>query len=136
MLGERDPEIYGTTTLAEINRELKRRGKLQKAVVECRQSNSEGELVTWVQSAGASFQALLINPGGYSHTSVALRDALEVCSAPAIEVHLSNIYAREDFRKTSLTSARCIGVISGFGAQSYYLALDAALAHVTASARP
>ena len=94
------------------------------------QSNLEGEIVTLVQQARGRYQAIVINPGGYSHTSVAIRDALEACGVPAVEVHLSNLYAREPFRHASLTAARCVGVISGFGPRSYELGLDAALAHV------
>ena len=130
LLGTRDPAIYGTTTLDEINRELMRRGKERGALVEAVQSNLEGEIVTHVQNARTGYDALLLNPGGYSHTSVAIRDALDCCGVPAVECHLSNIHAREDFRHTSLTAAKSIGLISGFGARSYYLGLDAALAHV------
>lgn len=107
-----------------------RRGKERGAFVSSMQSNIEGEMVDAIQGAAASYQALLINPGGYSHTSVAIRDALDACALPAVECHLSNIHAREEFRATSLTAAMCIGLISGFGAESYYLGLDAALAHV------
>ena len=130
LLGTRDPSVYGTTTLDEINQELMRRGKERGATVSSMQSNIEGEMVDAIQGAAAGYQALLINPGGYSHTSVAIRDALEACGLPAVECHLSNIHAREEFRATSLTAGMCIGLISGFGAESYYLGLDAALAHV------
>lgn len=133
LLGERDPALYGSTTLAEIDRELARRAALLGARVRSVQSNVEGELVTAVQNARTWADAMIINPGGYTHTSVALRDAIEVSGLPAVEVHLSNIYAREPFRHTSLTAARCIGQICGFGAQSYYLALDVALSHVKVS---
>lgn len=130
LLGTRDPSIYGTTTLDEINDELMRRGKALGVVVDACQSNLEGEIVGHIQAARGRYQALLLNPGGYSHTSVAIRDALEACSVPAVECHLSNIHAREEFRHTSLTAAKSIGLISGFGARSYYLGLDAAVAHV------
>ena len=133
LLGERDPALYGSTTLAEIDRELARRAALLGARVRSVQSNVEGELVTAVQNARTWADAMIINPGGYTHTSVALRDAIECSALPAVEVHLSNIYAREPFRHTSLTAARCIGQICGFGAQSYYLALDVALSHVKVS---
>ncbi len=126
----RDPSVYGTTSLDDINQELMRRGKERGAIVSSMQSNIEGEIVDAIQGAAARYQALLINPGGYSHTSVAIRDALDACGLPAVECHLSNIHAREEFRHTSLTAAMCIGLISGFGAESYYLGLDAALAHV------
>ncbi len=127
LLGTRDPAIYGTTTLAEIDAELHRRAAARGAIVECAQSNHEGELVTLIQQARGRFDAILMNPAAYTHTSIALRDALEAVALPAVEVHLSNLHARESFRHVSLTAARCVGQISGFGAQSYFLGLDAAL---------
>jgi 3-dehydroquinate dehydratase-2 len=130
LLGTRDPAVYGTTTLAEIDARLRARGRERGVEVECQQSNLEGELVSAIQSATGRYDAIVINPGGYTHTSVAIRDALDACGVPAVEVHLSNIHARERFRHTSLTAARCIGQISGFGANSYVLGLDAALDHV------
>jgi 3-dehydroquinate dehydratase-2 len=130
LLGTRDPAVYGTTTLDEINEELMRRGKERGVQVDAVQSNLEGEIVEHIQKARGRYVALLLNPGGYSHTSVAIRDALDACAVPAVECHLSNIHAREEFRHTSLTAAKSIGLISGFGARSYYLGLDAALSHV------
>jgi 3-dehydroquinate dehydratase-2 len=130
LLGTRDPTLYGSATLAEIDDRLRTCAGARGAEIDCVQSNIEGEIVTLVQQARGRYQAIVINPGGYSHTSVAIRDALEACGVPAVEVHLSNIYAREPFRHTSLTAARCVGVISGFGPRSYELGLDAALAHV------
>jgi 3-dehydroquinate dehydratase-2 len=130
LLGSRDPTLYGSATLAEIDARLRERAAARSAEVDCVQSNLEGEIVTLVQQARGRYQAIVINPGGYSHTSVAIRDAIEACGVPAVEVHLSNLYAREPFRHTSLTAARCIGVVSGFGPRSYDLGLDAALAHV------
>jgi 3-dehydroquinate dehydratase II len=130
LLGSRDPSLYGSATLAEIDDRLRARAVARGAEIDAVQSNLEGEIVTLVQQARGRYQAIVINPGGYSHTSVAIRDALEACGVPAVEVHLSNLYAREPFRHTSLTAARCIGVISGFGPRSYELGLDAALAHV------
>lgn len=130
LLGTRDPSLYGTTTLAEIDAELGRRAAARGASLESVQSNIEGELVSAVQRAATDFDAVVLNPAAYTHTSVAIRDAIEACGVPVVEVHLSNIHARESFRHTSLTAARCVGQISGFGAQSYYLGLDAALAHV------
>lgn len=135
LLGTRDPAVYGTTTLAEINAELTARAAARGAQVETVQSNLEGELVDLIQSARGRFDAIVINPGGYTHTSVAIRDAIEAVALPTIEVHLSNLHAREPFRHTSITAARCVGQISGFGAQSYYLGLDAALAIVEVSRR-
>jgi 3-dehydroquinate dehydratase-2 len=130
LLGSRDPTLYGSATLPEIDGRLAERARARGAEVDCVQSNIEGEIVTLVQQARGRYQAIVINPGGYSHTSVAIRDALEACGVPAVEVHLSNLYAREPFRHASLTAARCVGVISGFGPRSYELGLDAALAHV------
>ncbi len=134
LLGTRDPAVYGTTTLAEIDAELARLAKKHDAKVRCVQSNLEGELVDRIQEAKTWANAIVINPGGYTHTSVAIRDAIEAVGLPTVEVHLSNIHAREPFRHGSITAAKCIGQICGFGAQSYYLGLDAALAHVEASA--
>jgi 3-dehydroquinate dehydratase-2 len=135
LLGTRDPATYGSTTLAEIDAELARRAASRGAVVRSAQSNVEGELVTLIHEARGWADAIVINPGGYTHTSVAIRDALDAVQLPAVEVHLSNIHAREPFRHNSLTAAKCVGQICGFGAQSYYLGLDAALGHVEATAR-
>ena len=130
LLGTRDPLIYGTTTLAEIDAELARRASARGAALESFQSNHEGALVDAIQGARGRVDVIVINPGAYTHTSIAIRDALEGVALPAVEVHLSNLHAREDFRRESLVAARCVGQISGFGAQSYYLGLDAALAIV------
>jgi 3-dehydroquinate dehydratase II len=135
LLGTRDPAVYGTTTLAEIDAELARRAAARGATVTCVQSNLEGEIVDAIQGARGTANAIVINPGGYTHTSVAIRDAIEAVALPTIEVHLSNIHAREPFRHTSITAARCVGQICGFGAQSYYLGLDAALTIVEGSPR-
>lgn len=127
LLGTRDPAIYGTTTLAEIDADLARRAAARGADVTCVQSNLEGALVDAIQGARGTCDAIVINPGGYTHTSVAIRDAIEAVALPTIEVHLSNLHAREEFRQTSITAARCVGQICGFGARSYSLGLDAAL---------
>ncbi len=130
LLGTRAPEIYGRTTLADINVELLRRAAALGVELDAFQSNHEGELIDQIQVAATRYDAIVINPAAYTHTSVAIRDALEATSLPAVEVHLSNIHAREPFRHTSMTAARCVGQICGFGAQSYYLGLDAAVTHV------
>jgi 3-dehydroquinate dehydratase-2 len=130
LLGTRDPTHYGTATLDEIDLRLRDRARACGAECVSVQSNLEGEIVDLIQDARGQFDAIVINPGGYAHTSVAIRDAIEAVGVPTIEVHLSNIHAREPFRHTSLTAARCIGLISGFGPRSYELGLDAALAHV------
>lgn len=135
LLGTRDPAVYGSTTLAEIDGELARRAAARGVELRSAQSNIEGELVELIQRARGWADAIVINPGAYTHTSVAIRDAIDAVSIPTVEVHLSNIHAREAFRHTSLTAPKCIGQISGFGAQSYYLGLDAALGHVEASSR-
>ena len=127
LLGSREPEIYGRDTLADIDAGLDALATELGVAVEARQSNHEGELVTWIQQAGAEgFGAVIINAGAYTHTSVAVRDALTACGLPVIEVHLSNIHKREEFRRTSLISEVVVGQIAGFGPQSYLLALRAA----------
>ena len=135
LLGTRDPATYGTTTLAEIDAELARRARARGADLRSAQSNLEGELVQLIQGAKRWAHAIVINPGGYTHTSVAIRDAIDAVALPTIEVHLSNLHAREEFRQTSITAGKCIGQICGFGAQSYYLGLDAALALLEGGAR-
>ena len=127
LLGEREPEIYGRTTLAEIDARLRELGAKRNAVVESFQSNHEGVLVDRIQAARRTQQAIIINPGGLTHTSVALRDALVACELPVIEVHLSNIHAREEFRQRSLVAGIALGQISGLGAKGYELALEALL---------
>ena len=135
LLGTRAPEIYGSLTLNDIEAEMMRRAEAHGAELRSAQSNFEGELVALIQLARNWADAIIINPGAYTHTSVAIRDAIEAVGLPTVEVHLSNIHAREEFRAHSITAARCIGQISGFGAQSYYLGLDAALSHVEGSRR-
>jgi 3-dehydroquinate dehydratase-2 len=125
LLGEREPEIYGSMTLSELSNSLIDYGKLLGLEVISQQSNHEGVLIDLLQGARISTKGVVINAGGYTHTSVALRDAISAIRIPVVEVHLSNIYAREEFRRTSLISQVCKGVISGFGWQSYHLALQA-----------
>ncbi len=123
MLGKREPEIYGSLTLADINKKLGREAKELGAEVEFFQSNSEGEIVGRIQGAMGSADGILINPGGYTHTSVAIRDAILSIGLPVVEAHISNIYKREDFRQKSYVSGVALGVVSGFGAESYSLGL-------------
>ena len=126
LLGTREPRIYGTQTLAEINANLERRAKALKLELDIRQSNHEGELVDWLNEALARASAVIINAGGYAHTSIAIRDAVAALPIPVIEVHLSNVYAREHFRRQSMIAQVARGSIVGFGALGYVLALDAA----------
>jgi 3-dehydroquinate dehydratase-2 len=128
LLGEREPEIYGRVTLAQIDAELRRLGDEIGLVVDSFQSNSEGALVDRIQAARGQYQALVINPAAYTHTSVAIRDAIQMLGIPVVEVHLSNVYRREPFRHHSTIADVVDGRIMGFGPESYYLALRAAAA--------
>ena len=127
LLGLREPEVYGRTTLNEIEANVKQKASKHGSEVEFRQSNLEGELVSWVQQAKGRFDVIILNAAAYTHTSVALRDAIAAVGVPTIEIHLSNVYAREEFRHRSLIAPVCRGQITGFGANSYYLAFEAAL---------
>jgi len=135
LLGKREPDIYGTVTLDEINRRLSSLAGELGIEVSFFQSNHEGELVQKIQEAMGAFQAIVINPGAYTHTSVALRDAISSTGIPTVETHLSNIYRREEFRKHSYISGVAVGQIAGFGPDSYLLALRAAAAHVKNSGK-
>ena len=126
LLGTREPEVYGRLTLADIEAEVRAHAVRLAAEVTFRQSNVEGELVTWIQSAKGVFDVIVLNAAAYTHTSVALRDAISATGVPTIEIHLSNIHAREEFRHHSLIAPVCKGQICGFGAKSYILGLEAA----------
>ncbi len=128
LLGKREPGLYGHTTLEEIEARATALGAELGLKVEFFQSNSEGALVDAVQSASGRAAAIVINPAAYTHTSIALRDAITAVGLPTVEVHLSNVHAREGFRHTSLTAPACRGVIAGFGAEGYLLALRAVTA--------
>jgi 3-dehydroquinate dehydratase II len=124
LLGKREPEIYGYLTLEEINERLVRLGQKLNIEIQCKQSNHEGELIDALHNARTWAQGVILNAGGYTHTSVALRDAISAIVIPVVEVHLSNVYAREEFRHFSMISAVCKGKVIGFGWRSYTLALQ------------
>ena len=126
LLGQREPDVYGNINLVDINRNIEEKAKNLGLEIKIVQSNHEGELVDAIQQAVNWAECIIINPAAYTHTSVAIRDALSAIDIPAIEVHLSNIYKREDFRQKSFIAPVSIGQISGFGENSYYLALEAA----------
>ena len=128
LLGTREPAIYGSTTLADIEARLRARATAAGVDLEFRQSNHEGDLVTWIQQAGAAGAGVILNAGAYTHTSVALRDAIAGSGARVVEVHLSNVHARESFRHHSFISPVAAGIILGFGALSYDLAFEALIA--------
>jgi 3-dehydroquinate dehydratase II len=127
LLGQREPGIYGWATLAEIEAKVGERAKGLGADIRFRQSNVEGELVSWIQEAKGSWDVIVLNAAAYTHTSIALRDAIAAVGIPTIEVHLSNTAAREEFRHKSLIAPVCRGQIVGFGAYTYELALEAAV---------
>lgn len=128
LLGEREPSVYGKETLSDIEKTLRK--AFPKVQIELRQSNVEGELVNMIQAARKKFDGVVFNPGAYTHYSIALRDAIAAISIPVVEVHLSNIHAREDFRKNSMIAPACIGQISGFGGHSYVLGITALLRYL------
>ena len=126
LLGKREPEIYGTLTLAQIEQRIRALAKELGIEIEVRQSNSEGELVTWIQEASNKFGAIVINPAAYTHTSLAMRDAVSAVGIPTVEIHISNIHKREPFRHHSFIAEVAVGQIAGFGVDSYLLGLRAA----------
>lgn len=130
LLGIREPEIYGRTTLSDVNSALAALGQSLRCDITAKQSNHEGQLIDWLHEARATQAGVVINPGGFTHTSVALRDAIAGIGLPVVECHLSNIHAREPFRTHSYTAAACVGSVMGFGVKSYELALQALLAHL------
>ncbi len=128
LLGTREPAVYGQASLADVNRAVQDHARRRGVRAVCRQSNHEGELVDWTQAAAREgFQGIVFNPGALSHYSIALRDAVASVQVPVVEVHLSNIHAREEFRHRSVVAAAAVGQISGFGPRSYLLGLDALL---------
>jgi 3-dehydroquinate dehydratase-2 len=127
LLGQREPEVYGRATLADIEAKVRERARELKVEIDFRQSNQEGELVGWIQEAKGKFDVIVINAAAYTHTSIALRDAIAAVAVPTIEIHLSNVHAREEFRHKSLIAPVCRGLICGFGQKSYILALEASV---------
>jgi 3-dehydroquinate dehydratase II len=130
MLGRREKEQYGSFTLQQLEEKIKLAAQAKGCEALFMQDNCEGCLIDAIQQAQETCDAIVINPGAYTHTSYAIRDALACCGVPAVEVHISNIHAREEFRRTSVTAGACAGQISGFGMESYLLGLDAALSLV------
>lgn len=133
LLGAREPEIYGTETLADIEERIVQRARELGCSVELRQENDEGQLIEAVQSAPRRFAGIVCNPGAYAHYSYALADAITAAGVPLVEVHISNTFAREDFRKTSVTARAALGLVAGLGTKGYELALEALVSHIRAS---
>ena len=127
LLGQREPEVYGRTTLKDIEAKVRERASRLGAEIDFRQSNLEGELVAWIQEAKGKSDVIVLNAAAYTHTSIALRDAIAATGIPVIEIHLSNVHAREEFRHKSLIAPVCRGQIVGFGPYSYVLAVEASV---------
>ena len=130
LLGTREPEIYGNKTLAQIEHQLSEFANNRAIQLDCFQSNHEGEIVDKIQESVSDYQGILINAGGFTHTSVSIRDALVGSGIPFVELHISNIFKREEFRKESYLTDKAIGIISGFGIKSYFLALDGIISYL------
>lgn len=130
LLGTREPSVYGHLSLADLDKAIARRAGELGIEVETKQSNVEGELVTWIQNAGGRFDGIVINPAAYTHTSIAIRDAIAAVALPTVEVHLSNIHRREEFRRHSFIAAVALGQISGLGPTGYLLALEGLVTHL------
>ena len=134
LLGTREPDLYGATTLPEVEEACKAHGSAMGYAVECLQSNSEGAIVDAIQQAKGVHAGIVLNAGAYTHTSIAIRDAIASVDLPVVELHVSNVYARESFRHKSMIAGVCVGVIAGFGAKGYGIALQALVAHLQESA--
>ena len=135
LLGTREPSVYGQASLPDIDKSIVRRAGERGIAVQTKQTNVEGELVTWIQNARGHFDGIIINPAAYTHTSVAIRDAIAAVALPTVEVHLSNIHQREEFRHHSFIAGVALGQISGFGPTGYLLALEALTSHLETGAR-
>ena len=135
LLGTREPSVYGQASLPDIDKSIVRRAGERGIAVQIKQTNVEGELVTWIQNARGHFDGIIINPAAYTHTSIAIRDAIAAVALPTVEVHLSNIHQREEFRHHSFIAGVALGQISGFGPTGYLLALDALAAHLEAGGK-
>jgi 3-dehydroquinate dehydratase II len=124
LLGRREPDIYGNMTLNDLNKKISEYGKQRDVEIKTVQSNKEGDIIDFIQNAENEYDGIILNPGGYTHTSIAIRDAVCASTKPVIEVHLSNIFAREEFRSKSVISSVTTGIISGFGPNSYLLGIE------------
>ncbi|MDP9132216.1 MAG: type II 3-dehydroquinate dehydratase, partial [Nitrospirota bacterium] len=136
LLGTREPSVYGQVSLTDIDKSITRHAGTLGIAVQTKQTNLEGELVTWIQNARGHFDGIVINPAGYTHTSIAIRDAIAAVALPTVEVHLSNIYQREEFRHHSFIAGVALGHISGFGPTGYLLAMEGLIAHLDVDRKP
>ena len=133
LLGKREPDIYGSQTLTDILDAIRKKAQELGVEIDDFQSNEEGAIVTKIGEVDGIYDGIVINPAAYTHTSVAIGDSIKAIEAPCVEVHLSNIHSREEFRKNSMTAAACIGQVAGFGADSYLLALEGLVLHINAA---